>query len=65
MCLEAIDFDIKQYQFVTEWYANYKKENPELWQIVEKGMKEFAGYAKNPPDLSHIDHPIHPTKRNE
>lgn len=62
MCLEAINFDITDYKFITEWYTNYKQENPKLWQIVETGMKEFAGYVKNPPDLSHINHPLHPTK---
>lgn len=65
MCLEAIEFDISEYQLVSEWYATYKKENPELWSIVEIGMKEFAGYAKNPPDLSHLDHHVHPIRRTK
>lgn len=63
MCLEATGFDISKYTFVVDWYANYKREHPKLWEIVEKGLKEFAGYVKNPPDLSHLDHPIHPPKK--
>lgn len=56
MGLEVICFDISKYQFVSEWYANYKRENPELWQIVEKGMKEFPGYIENPSELNHSIH---------
>lgn len=63
MCLEAIDFDISPYPLVKKWYDNYKKENPELWQVVQEGMKEIAEFERNPPDLSHMDHPIHPIRR--
>ncbi|XP_019874038.1 glutathione S-transferase 1-1 [Aethina tumida] len=62
MCLEAINFDFSKYDLVTKWYQTYKKEYPELWAIVEGGMKEISEFEKNPPDLSHMDHPIHPTK---
>ncbi|CAG9818064.1 unnamed protein product [Phaedon cochleariae] len=63
MCLEAINFDIKSWPLVDKWYRTYKSENPKLWKIVEGGMKEIAEFEKNPPDLSHMDHPIHPVRR--
>ncbi|CAH0552740.1 unnamed protein product [Brassicogethes aeneus] len=62
MCLEAINFDFSKYTLVKQWYETYKKEYPELWAIVKGGMKEITEFEKNPPDLSHMDHPIHPTK---
>lgn len=63
MCLEAINFDISAYPLIQKWYATYKKEYPELWEIVAGGMKEIAEFEKNPPDLSHMDHPIHPVRK--
>nr|CAH7760425.1 unnamed protein product [Callosobruchus chinensis] len=63
MCLEAINFDISGYPLVKKWYESYKKEYPDLWKIVEGGMKEIAEFEKNPPDLSHMEHPIHPVRK--
>lgn len=63
MCLEAINFDISKYPLIKNWYATYKKEYPELWEIVEGGMKEISEFEKNPPDLSHMEHPIHPVRK--
>lgn len=63
MCLEAIGFDISDYPLVSEWYSTYKKENPDLWALVEVGMKEITEFEKNPPDLSHMEHPIHPIRK--
>ncbi|KAL1506148.1 hypothetical protein ABEB36_005565 [Hypothenemus hampei] len=64
MCLEAIDFDISNYSLVQNWYSTYKSEYPELWQLVQAGMKEISAFQKNPPDLSHMTHPIHPVRKN-
>lgn len=63
MCLEAIDFDIKSYHKVNQWYENFKKNHVDLWNIAEEGMKEIKFFEKNPPNLSHLNHPIHPTKK--
>lgn len=64
MCLEAIDFDISPYPLISKWYDTFKKENPELWAITEKGMKELAYFEKNPPDLSEMgSHPFHPIRK--
>lgn len=63
MCLEAINFDVSGYPLIVKWYETFKKEYPELWAIAEGGMKEISEFEKNPPDLSHMDHPIHPVKK--
>ncbi|XP_044756600.1 glutathione S-transferase 1 [Coccinella septempunctata] len=64
MCLEAINFDFSKYKLVEKWYSTYKKEYPELWKIVDAGMQEISAFEKNPPDLSHMTHPIHPVRKN-
>ncbi|GLV40987.1 GST-containing FLYWCH zinc-finger protein [Carabus blaptoides fortunei] len=63
MCLEAIDFDISNYPLVLKWYKTFKEEYSELWEIAAVGMKEISEFEKNPPDLSHMDHPIHPVRK--
>lgn len=63
MCLEAIGFDITPYPLVVKWYENFKKAHPDLWSITEAGMREIAEFEKNPPDLSHMVHPIHPVRK--
>ncbi|XP_055616501.1 glutathione S-transferase 1-1 isoform X3 [Toxorhynchites rutilus septentrionalis] len=63
MCLEAINFDIEKYSLVKVWYHNFKKEYPELWAICATGMAEIREFEKNPPDLSGLNHPIHPIKK--
>lgn len=63
MCLEAIDFKLASWPYVEKWYNNFKQQHSELWKIAEAGMKEISHFEKNPPDLSHMDHPIHPIRR--
>lgn len=65
MCLEAINFDLSRYPSVAKWYSTFKKEYPKLWRISEAGMKEIAEFERNPPDLSHMTHPIHPVRKNK
>ncbi|XP_071440215.1 glutathione S-transferase 1-like isoform X3 [Hetaerina americana] len=62
-CLEAIHFNLSQYPEVAKWYENFKNENPKLWSIVLPGMEEVRAFESNPPNLSHIAHPIHPTSK--
>lgn len=63
MCLEGINFNIDQYPLVKAWYANFKQQYPELWAVSAEGMAEIAEFEKNPPDLTGMDHPIHPIKK--
>lgn len=63
MCLEAINYDFSKYTEVVRWYNTFKKENPDLWTITEVGLNEVREFNANPPDLSHMKHPIHPTKK--
>lgn len=63
MCLEAIDFELAKWPRVLKWYENFKSKHPELWEITDGGMKEIRYFADNPPDLSHMEHPIHPIRK--
>ncbi|KAF5298681.1 hypothetical protein FQR65_LT09661 [Abscondita terminalis] len=63
MCLEAINFDLSDYPLVKKWYSTFKSEYPELWAIASSGMAEITEFEKNPPDLSNLNHPIHPTRK--
>ncbi|KAH8278613.1 hypothetical protein KR018_006014 [Drosophila ironensis] len=63
LCLEAIDFDLLQYPLVHKWYTTFKEEFPQLWEIGNSGMQEISAFDQNPPDLSHMDHPFHPTRK--
>lgn len=61
--LESINFSLKDYPLVQDWYQTFKKEYPELWEIAESGMKILADLEKNPPDLSKLNHPLHPVRK--
>lgn len=63
LCLEAIAFDFSPYPLVQKWYATFKAEYPELWQIANSGMQEIIAFEQNPPDLSQMEHPFHPTRK--
>ena len=63
--LEVIDFDLSPYPSVKSWYENFTKEYPELWSLAEGGLKELEQFEKNPPDLSSIQHPLHPSVLKE
>lgn len=65
MCLEAIDFRFDDYPLIVKWYSNFKAENPKLWEICTGGMEEIEEFNKNPPDLSKMNHPIHPIRKSK
>nr|CAD7417444.1 unnamed protein product [Timema poppensis] len=65
MCLEAINFDLGQYPLVKKWYSDFKQQLPLAWDIAEVGMLEIREFDRNPPDLSALEHPIHPTRKNK
>ncbi|XP_003736860.1 glutathione S-transferase 1-1 isoform X2 [Drosophila pseudoobscura] len=65
ICLEAIDFDLSPYPLVNKWYTNFKEEYPQLWEIANSGMQEINAFEHNPPDLSEMDHPFHPTRKTK
>lgn len=62
--LEAIDYKFDHYPLVTKWYATFKAENPELWEVGKACVDELASFEKNPPDLSKLNHPLHPPRKN-
>lgn len=63
MCLEAIDFKFDQYSSIQKWYTEFKKQYADLWTIAETGMKEITEFEQNPPDLTNLDHPVHPIRK--
>nr|XP_016939594.2 uncharacterized protein LOC108017130 isoform X1 [Drosophila suzukii] len=63
LCLEAINFDLMQYPLVNKWYETFKEEYPQLWEIANSGMQEISAFEQNPPDLSQMHHPFHPTRK--
>lgn len=63
VCLEGIGFGFNEFSLVTKWYENFKAENPEEWAIAEEGMKIIQEIEKNPPDLSLLNHPVHPVRK--
>lgn len=44
--LEAIEFDLTEYPLVQKWYATFKKEYLDLWEIANDGLKEIAAFEK-------------------
>jgi len=63
LCLEGVGVPFDKYPLVTKWYENFKRENPEEWAIAEEGMKIIQDIEKNPPDLSKLNHPVHPVRK--
>lgn len=63
LSLESINFDFKDYPLIQNWYKTFKQEYPELWEIAESGMKIIAEFEKNPPNLTKLDHPLHPPRK--
>jgi glutathione S-transferase len=48
---------------VDTWYNNFKREKPKMWIFAQKALDEVAGYETNPPDMSKMNHPLHPMKK--
>ncbi|XP_075976006.1 GST-containing FLYWCH zinc-finger protein [Anticarsia gemmatalis] len=63
MTLEAVNLDFSKYPKINKWYNDFKKNHPDLWKISADGMKEIQYFEANPPDLSHLNHPIHPARK--
>lgn len=64
VCLEGIGFPFDKFTLVKKWYENFKRENPEEWAIADSGLKVIQDLEKNPPDLSKLNHPVHPVRKN-
>ncbi len=63
ICLEGIEFSFDKDSLIKTWYENFKRENPEVWAVAEEGMKVINEINKNPPDLSKLNHPVHPVRK--
>lgn len=63
LCLEVIQFDLKPYVNVYKWYSDFKIQQPKLCNLADEVLKELKAFEANPPDLSHINHPLHPIRK--
>ena len=61
--LEAIKFDLNAYPLVQKWYEIFKRENSSLWKLAQNALDELSSYEINPPDMSKMNHPLHPMKK--
>lgn len=61
--LEGIGFSFAHYPLVQAWYDTFKREQPDLWSIAQGVVDEVADLEKNPPDLSKLNHPFHPKRK--
>ncbi|ODM95254.1 Glutathione S-transferase 1, isoform C [Orchesella cincta] len=64
VCLEIISFDLSKYERVQNWYENFKTSHADLWEYGKICLDELSEFVKNPPDFSHLNHPLHPTDRS-
>jgi len=64
LCLEGIGYSFDNFVLVKKWYENFKKECPKEWAVAESGLKVIQDLEKNPPDLSKLNHPVHPVRKN-
>lgn len=64
VCLEGIGFPFDKFNLVKTWYENFKKACPEEWEVADGGLKIIQDLEKNPPDLSKLNHPVHPVRKN-
>lgn len=65
VAMVAMDFSLDNYPHVHQWFSNFQESEPKLWAIAKEGLDGLAFYNKNPRDMSHLRHPIHPTANDE
>lgn len=62
--LEAIGYNFNHYPLVSNWYKTFKSENSELWAVAQMNVDQIAEFERNNPDLSKLNHPLHPPRKN-
>lgn len=63
-CVEVIDVALLDgYPLIKEWYTTFRREYPALWSIMAGGLAELIAFEKQKPDLSHMNHPLHPVRK--
>lgn len=61
--LEGIGFDMSEWPMISKWYENFKEEQPQFWELADEVMEWIMKFNKETPDMSQMNHPIHPMKR--
>jgi glutathione S-transferase len=65
VALDAMgNFDWTPFPHVYKWYKNFQSSKPELWAVAKEGLDGLTHFNKNPRDMSHLKHPLHPTGAN-
>lgn len=49
LCMEASNFDMSPYPTIDRWYQTFKKECPELWNVIKDCRDDLHEYYVNPP----------------
>lgn len=63
-CVEVIDVALLDgYPLIKQWYGMFRREHPALWSIAAGGLAELVALEKQRPDLSHMEHPLHPVRK--
>jgi glutathione S-transferase len=65
MCLEGIEFSFENHPLAKTWYETFKRENQETWKVVDSALKEIQHIENNPPDLSELNHPFLPVRKQK
>jgi glutathione S-transferase len=63
LCLEGISFNFDQFTRIKAWYENFKVACPSEWAVAKTGLDVIKDIEKNPPDLSKLNHPVHPVRK--
>ncbi|ODM92877.1 Glutathione S-transferase 1, isoform C [Orchesella cincta] len=64
--LVAMDKEIVEpFRNIVKWLENFQVEHQDLWTIAKEGLDGLSYYYKNPRDMSHLKHPIHPVRKGD
>ncbi|CAL8104449.1 unnamed protein product [Orchesella dallaii] len=64
--LVAMDMKILEpFRNIGKWLQHFQEEHPDLWTIAKEGLDGLSYYNKNPRDMSHLKHPIHPVRKGD
>lgn len=50
---------------IKNWFLNFQQKHPDLWTVAKEGLDGLAYYNKNPRDMSHLKHKIHPVRKGK
>ncbi|CAG7829443.1 unnamed protein product [Allacma fusca] len=63
--LVAMKHDLQPFKYINKWFQDFQENRPKLWSVAKEGLDGLEYFNLNPRDMSHLKHPIHPTKSSE